>query len=121
HERAAQWELWHRKLGHLSERRMKHILKYNLLRDAPRRPGKLKRPCKVCTVAKMRNHPATGRMPRHLTNATHVLQHLAADLCGPLDDEAICTRSRYLLTIVDTYSRRIFTLTLRSKGEKGQA
>jgi hypothetical protein len=49
----------------------------------------------------------------------HVLEQMHLDLCGPLRTESF-DQNRYILNIVDDYSRIIFARGLRSKDEAGK-
>src|SRR5207253_7575859 len=60
--------------------------------------------------------------PRRQKGRTHhVLEAIYADLTGPMHVPAIFSGARYILTIVDDYSRRVFTFTLRTRDEAGPA
>jgi transposase InsO family protein len=114
----SDWMLWHRKLGHLSHKRMRQILHQGLLRDTLQTPGNFTSPCSVCVEAKMKNFP-TSKLKAH-PRTSHILEEVAADICGPTHVEAILTKARYVLSIIDVHSRRLFTYTIKTKDQACQ-
>src|SRR5207253_4801165 len=88
-----------------------------LLRDAPKCRGKFDT-CNTCVKAEMKCHPA----PRRKTTRTHhILEAIYADLTGPMHVDAIFSGARYILTIVDDFSHRVFTFTLKTRDEASSA
>lgn len=48
--------------------------------------------------------------------STRLLQLIHSDICGPMENESI-GRSRYMLTFIDYYSKKIFAYFLRQRSE----
>ena len=107
-----QWELLHRRLGHLSEIKMKQLLRFGLLRGLHTKPATLQ-PCDICACAKAKRLPFSGR---HGIQATRPLFGLSIDLLGPVSVTST-QGSRYALVIVDQYTRRYFVYGLQQKSE----
>jgi histone deacetylase 1/2 len=71
--------------------------------------------CRVCTEAKATRHPL-GRRDNAILTADRQAQVFSADIEGPFPIPSL-GGSRYVLVIVDSFSRRIFTYMLSSPAE----
>ena len=99
-------ELWHRRLGHPSEKVVKMIPHVSSNKDH------LDKGCEVCMRAK---HP---RDKFHLSNnkASRIFEKIHCDLWGPYRHVSSCG-ARYFLTIVDDFSRAVWIFLLVDKLE----
>lgn len=100
---------WHLRLGHMSQKGMKVLEKSGQLGKSALSPLDF---CEVCVLGKQ--HRICFNTGTHLSKSK--LDYVHADLWGP---ERICTHGncRYFLSIVDDYSRKVWTYLLRSKDE----
>jgi transposase InsO family protein len=74
---------------------------------------KIKEICEPCILGK---HQRTT-IPKVSTSSTNrILEIVHSDLCGPLPHRSM-TRSRYILTFIDDYSRRPWVYFLAVKSE----
>jgi len=100
--------LWHSRLGHVGELRMKRLAKEGLL-------GSLRNvslpTCEYCLAGKMSRKPF-GKGSR----AQFPLALVHSDICGPLN---VISRQgfRYFLTFTDDYTRYTHVYLLKFKGE----
>lgn len=100
--------LWHFRLVHVSWIKMKHITKINA--------SEVLQPCNVCPLSKQ--HRLV--FPNSNTCEKHVFGLLHADIWGPYH-KASLSGARYILTIVDDYSRALWTILLQSKAQVSTA
>jgi len=114
HSATAQrnWELLHRRLGHISGRKMRQLLRFGLLRDIHTRPTPLQ-PCDICACAKAKRLPFSGRHPIY---ATRPLLTVSADVLGPINVPS-AQGNRYALILVDHYTRRYFAYGLAQRSD----
>ena len=107
-------ELWHRRLGHLNVRSMKslqHIVKGLNLSSCKHDWSSMV--CKGCIEGKQARQP----FPKDgATRATKPLELVHSDVCGPMKTTSI-GRSRYFLTFIDDFSRKIWVYMLKCKSE----
>ena len=99
-------ELWHRRLGHPSEKVVK------LLPHVDRNKGSLDKACEVCFRAK--HHRDT--FPLSDNKCSRVFEKIHCDLWGPYRHDSSCG-ARYFLTIVDDFSRAVWIYLLLDKSE----
>ncbi|CAD6267684.1 unnamed protein product [Miscanthus lutarioriparius] len=101
--------LWHMRLGHMSELGMAELIKIDLLDG--------------CTMGKMKfyEHCVFGKHKRvkfnasiHITKGT--LDYVHADLWGPSRKPSY-GGARYMLTIIDDYSRKVWPYFLKNKDD----
>ncbi|GKE09307.1 retrovirus-related pol polyprotein from transposon TNT 1-94, partial [Tanacetum coccineum] len=85
----------------------------DMMRGLPRLKFKKDHLCSACQLGK--NKKATHQ-PKTINTIMEVLHTLHMDLCGPLRVQSI-NRKKYILVIVDDYSRFIWVKFLRSKDE----
>lgn len=104
-------ELWHRRLGHLNRISM-DLLKKGMATgvDYGLEKGEA---CEVCLLGKQSRKPfkKTGGK-----RAAEVLGLVHTDLCGPMPSES-WNGARYVFTLIDDYSRKIFAYFIKSKSE----
>ncbi|GJS20856.1 retrovirus-related pol polyprotein from transposon TNT 1-94 [Tanacetum coccineum] len=110
---SSQAWLWHRHLSHINFDTINLLSKYDIVTDLPKLKSVKDHLCSSCELGKAK------RKSFH-TNTTlsskRWLQLLHMDLCGPMRVESI-NGKKYVLVIVDDYSRYTWTHFLRSKDE----
>lgn len=105
-------DVWHRRLGHVNKRIIEEMKKEDLVIGI-KEESKEKRQCEPCVAGKMcrKAHP---KLTGIRTSRIMELWHL--DLIGPIKPSSRGGK-KYILTIVDDYSRVIFLELLKEKGE----
>ncbi|GJX71419.1 retrovirus-related pol polyprotein from transposon TNT 1-94, partial [Tanacetum coccineum] len=105
--------LWHRRLSHLNFDYINLLLKKDIVIGLPKLKYVKDQLCFSCELSKAkRNSFKTKVVP----SSKGRLNLLHMDLCGPMHVESI-NGKKYILVIVDDYSRYIWTIFLRSKDE----
>jgi transposase InsO family protein len=104
---------WHRKLGHLSFDLLSRLSKLNLVPGLPRLKFEEELVCAPCRHAKMvaSSHPPLTDV---MTERPCELLHM--DLVGPARVRST-SGNRYVLVVVDDYSRYAWVFFLEEKGE----
>ncbi|GKB38013.1 retrovirus-related pol polyprotein from transposon TNT 1-94 [Tanacetum coccineum] len=104
--------LWHRGLSHLNFGTINKLAKQGLVKRLPKLKY-TKDHCLACQMGKSKkeSHP---HKPEPSTNEKLKMLHM--DLCGPMRVESI-NKKRYILVIVDDYSRLTWVKFLRNKDE----
>ncbi|GJS49945.1 retrovirus-related pol polyprotein from transposon TNT 1-94 [Tanacetum coccineum] len=105
--------LWHRRLNHLNFGTLNDLARKDLGRGLPRLKFEKDHMCSACQLGKSRK--ATHK-PKTINTITKVLHTLHMDLCRPLRVQSI-NGKKYILVIVDDYSRFTWVKFLRSKDE----
>ncbi|GKA12857.1 retrovirus-related pol polyprotein from transposon TNT 1-94 [Tanacetum coccineum] len=105
--------LWHRRLNHLNFGTLNDLARKDLVRGLPRLMFVKDHMCSACQIGKSRK--ATHK-PKTVNTIMEVLHTLHMDLCGPIRVQSI-NRKKYILIIVDDYSRFTLVKFLRSKDE----
>ncbi|GJT93212.1 retrovirus-related pol polyprotein from transposon TNT 1-94 [Tanacetum coccineum] len=105
--------LWHRRLNHLNFGTLNDLARKDLVRGLPRLKFEKDHLCSVCQLGKSRK--ATHK-PKTINTIMEVLHTLHMDLCGPMRVKSI-NGKKYILVIVDDYSRFTWVKFLRSKDE----
>ncbi|GJS14163.1 retrovirus-related pol polyprotein from transposon TNT 1-94 [Tanacetum coccineum] len=105
--------LWHRRLNHLNFGTLNDLARKDLVRGLPRLKFKNDHLCSACQLRKSRK--ATHK-PKTINTIMEVLHTLHMDLCGPLRVHSI-NGKKYILIIVDDYSRFTCVKFLRTKDE----
>ncbi|GJZ41952.1 retrovirus-related pol polyprotein from transposon TNT 1-94 [Tanacetum coccineum] len=108
--------LWHRRLNHLNFGTINDLAKKDLVRGLPRLMFKKYHLCSACQLGKSKKHTHTSKTKN--TNL-EVLNTLHMDLCGPMREQTI-NGKKYILVIVDDYSRFTWVKFLRSKDETSE-
>lgn len=99
-------ELWHRRMGHPSERVVK------LLPHVSNNKSSLHNGCEVCFRAKHHR----DKFPLSENRSSRIFEKIHCDLWGPYRHVSSCG-ARYFLTIVDDYSRAVWIYLLIDKTE----
>ncbi|GJX72044.1 retrovirus-related pol polyprotein from transposon TNT 1-94 [Tanacetum coccineum] len=105
--------LWHRRLNHLNFGTINDLSRKNLVRGLPRLKFEKDHLCSACQLGKSKKHTHT---PKTENTNLEVLNTLHMDLCGPMQVQTI-NGKKYILVIVDDYSRFTWVKFLRSKDE----
>ncbi|GJW57152.1 retrovirus-related pol polyprotein from transposon TNT 1-94 [Tanacetum coccineum] len=105
--------LWHCRLSHLNFRTINQLAKQGLVKGVPKLKYTKDHLCSACQMGKS-NKESHPHKPKPSTNEK--LQMLHMDLCGPMRVASI-NGKRYILVIVDDYSRFIWVKFLWTKDE----
>lgn len=104
--------LWHRRLGHLNNMSIQTMQKKQLVKGLPDMKNEEK-VCTVCNVGKQQR----GKFPKKSKwRATEKLELIHTDLCGPVTPTSQSGK-RYLMVLVDDYSRKTWIYFLTKKSE----
>ncbi|KAI3499752.1 hypothetical protein L1887_35561 [Cichorium endivia] len=108
--------LWHRRLAHLNFKDLNKLVAMDLVRGMPALKFDNDSLCSACEHRKQTKQ-------RHLTvinpKITEPLSLLYVDLCGPSAVESF-GKKKYILVIVDDYSRFTWMLFLRNKSDAAE-
>ncbi|GKB16920.1 retrovirus-related pol polyprotein from transposon TNT 1-94 [Tanacetum coccineum] len=105
--------LWHRHLNRLNFGTINDFARKDLVRGLPRLKFKKDHLCSACQLGKSKKHTHT---PKAENTILEVLNTLHMDLCRPMRVQTI-NGKKYILVIVDDYSRFTWVKFLRSKDE----
>ncbi|GKD50284.1 retrovirus-related pol polyprotein from transposon TNT 1-94 [Tanacetum coccineum] len=105
--------LWHRRLSHLNFDYINLLSKKDIMIGLPKLKYIKDQLCSSCKVSKAKR---SSFKTKAVPSSKGRLNLLHIDLCGPIWVEII-NRKKYILVIVDDYSRYTWTLFLRSKDE----
>ncbi|GKA12562.1 retrovirus-related pol polyprotein from transposon TNT 1-94 [Tanacetum coccineum] len=105
--------LWHRRLSHLNFVTLNELAKQGLVRGLPKLKFKKDHICLACSLGKSKK--SSHKLKADDTNQEK-LYLLHMDLCGPMHVESI-NGKKYILVIIDDYSRFTWVKFLRSKDE----
>ncbi|GKE03124.1 retrovirus-related pol polyprotein from transposon TNT 1-94 [Tanacetum coccineum] len=105
--------LWHRRLNHLNFSTINDLARKDLVRGLPRLKFEKDHLCSACQLGKSKKHT---HKPKTENTNLEVLNTLHMDLCGPMRVQTI-NGKKYILVIVDDYSRFTWVKFLRSKDE----
>nr|GEZ66479.1 retrovirus-related Pol polyprotein from transposon TNT 1-94 [Tanacetum cinerariifolium] len=105
--------LWHQRLSHLNFDTINDLARNDLVAGLLKFKYHKEHLCPLCEQGKSKraSHP-----PKPVSNSRQRLHLLHMDLCGPMRIASI-NRKRYVLVIVDDYSRYTWVQFLRSKDE----
>ncbi|KAJ9557362.1 hypothetical protein OSB04_011976 [Centaurea solstitialis] len=105
--------LWHKRLSHLNFRYIDKIVKHQLVFGIPMIKFEQEEMCLGCEKGKMKraSHP-----PKPEQESKSPLSLLHMDLCGPMKYQSLAGR-KYILVIVDDFSRYTWTKFLKTKDE----
>ncbi|GJU76465.1 retrovirus-related pol polyprotein from transposon TNT 1-94 [Tanacetum coccineum] len=105
--------LWHRRLNHLNFGTINDLARKDLVRGLPRLKFEKDHLCFACQLGKSKKHTYT---PKAKNTNLEVVNTLHMDLCGPMLVQTI-NGKKYILVIVDDYSRFTWVKFLRLKDE----
>nr|GEZ17639.1 retrovirus-related Pol polyprotein from transposon TNT 1-94 [Tanacetum cinerariifolium] len=103
--------LWHRRLNHLNFGTINDLARKDLLIGLPRLKFEKDHLCSACQLGKSKKHTYS---PKTKNTNLEVLNTLHIDLCGPMRVQKI-NGKKYILVIVDDYTRFTWVKFLRSK------
>ncbi|GKC49043.1 putative ribonuclease H-like domain-containing protein [Tanacetum coccineum] len=105
--------LWHRRLSHLNFGAINQLAGHGLVRGLPKLKFKKDHLCSTCAMGKSKKKP---HKPKSEDTNQEKLYLLHMDLCGPMRVASV-NGKKYILVIVDDYSRFTWVMFLRSKDE----
>ncbi|GKD97920.1 retrovirus-related pol polyprotein from transposon TNT 1-94, partial [Tanacetum coccineum] len=105
--------LWHRRLNHLNFRTLNELARKDLVRGLPKLKYKKEHLCPSCQLGKSKksSHPL-----KTVNSNTEVRNALHMDLCELMRVESI-NKKKYIVVIVDDYTRFGWVRFLRTKDE----
>ncbi|GJR79849.1 retrovirus-related pol polyprotein from transposon TNT 1-94 [Tanacetum coccineum] len=105
--------LWHRRLSHLNFGAINYLARHSLVRGLPKLKFEKDHLCSACAMGKSKKKP---HKPKFEDTNQEKLYLLHMDLCGPMRVASV-NGKKYILVIVDDYSRFTWVKCLRSKDE----
>ncbi|GKE77625.1 retrovirus-related pol polyprotein from transposon TNT 1-94, partial [Tanacetum coccineum] len=105
--------LWHRRMSHLNFGAINHLARHGLVRDLPKLKFEKDHLCPACAMGKSKKKP---HKPKSEDTNQEKLYLLHMDLCGPIRVTSI-NEKKYILVIVNDFSRFTWVKFLRSKDE----
>ncbi|GJZ26150.1 retrovirus-related pol polyprotein from transposon TNT 1-94 [Tanacetum coccineum] len=105
--------LWHRRLSHLNFGAINHLARHGLVRGLPKLKFEKDHLCSACAMGKSKKKP---HKPKSEDTNQEKLYLLHMDLCGPMRVASV-NGKKYILVIVDDYSRFTWVKCLRLKDE----
>nr|GEU85621.1 retrovirus-related Pol polyprotein from transposon TNT 1-94 [Tanacetum cinerariifolium] len=105
--------LWHRLLNYLNFSTINDLARKDLVRGLPRLKFEKDHICSACQLGKTQKY---SHKPKAKNTNLEVLNTLHMDLCGPIRVKTI-NGKKYILVIIDDYSRSTWVKFLRSKDE----
>ncbi|KAH0682508.1 hypothetical protein KY290_023330 [Solanum tuberosum] len=105
--------LWHRRLGHVSSSLLNKLVSRDLVRGLPKLKFSDKKVCDACVKGKQIR---SSFKQKKQVSSSRVLELIHMDLCGPVKIQSRGGK-KYILLIVDDYSRFTRTMFLKSKCE----
>ncbi|GJU83778.1 retrovirus-related pol polyprotein from transposon TNT 1-94 [Tanacetum coccineum] len=105
--------LWHRRLSHLNFSTINHLARHGLVCGLPRLKFEKDHLSSAYTMGKSKKNP---HKPKSKDTNQEKLYLLHMDLCGPMRVASI-NGKKYILVIVNDYSRFTWVKCLRSKDE----
>ncbi|GJV49640.1 retrovirus-related pol polyprotein from transposon TNT 1-94 [Tanacetum coccineum] len=105
--------LWHRRLSHLNFGAINHLARHGLVRGLPKLKFEKDHLCSACAMGKSKKKPY---IPKSEDTNQEKLYLLYMDLYGPMCVASV-NGKKYILVIVDDYTRFIWVKFLRSKGK----
>ncbi|GJT65498.1 retrovirus-related pol polyprotein from transposon TNT 1-94 [Tanacetum coccineum] len=103
--------LWHRRLSHLNFGAINHLVRHGLVRGLPKIKFEKDHLCSACAMGKSTKKP---HKPKSKDSNQEKLYLLHMDLCGPMRVASV-NGKKYILVIVNYYSRFTWVKFLRSK------
>nr|GFA94917.1 hypothetical protein [Tanacetum cinerariifolium] len=103
--------LWHHHLSHLNFGAINHLARQRLVEGLPKLKFEKDHLCLACAMGKSKKK---SHKPKSKDTNQEKLYLLHMDLCGPMRVESVDGK-KYILVIVDDYSRFTWVKCLRSK------
>ena len=108
-EKEASQNLWHQRLGHMSEKGLSTLEKKELITIAKNIAPD---PCNHCLFGKQ--HKVSFSFSS--TRRSELLSLVHSDVCGPLEAESL-GGNRYFLTFIDDASRKVWVYFMKTKDQ----
>nr|GEW20509.1 integrase, catalytic region, zinc finger, CCHC-type, peptidase aspartic, catalytic [Tanacetum cinerariifolium] len=105
--------LWHRLLSHLNFGAINHLARQGLVRGLPKLKFEKDHLCSACAMGKSKKK---SHKPKSKDTNQEKLYLLHMDLCGPMHVKSV-NGKKYILVIIDDYSRFTWVKCLISKDE----
>ncbi|GJU72512.1 retrovirus-related pol polyprotein from transposon TNT 1-94 [Tanacetum coccineum] len=102
--------LWHRRLSHLNFGAINHLARHGLVRGLLKLKFEKDHLCSACAMGKSKKKP---HKPKSEDTNQEKLYLLHMDLCGPMRVASV-NGKKYILVIVDDYSRFTWVKCLRT-------
>lgn len=104
-------DLWHRRFGHVGQKKLSVLCSGNVVNGFGLRKVDNTQ-CETCLQGKQTRLP----FPDSKTKTSSILELIHSDVCGPMRANSF-GGSRYFLTFVDDFSRKVFIYTMANKSE----
>jgi transposase InsO family protein len=101
--------LWHKRLGHISQERMKRLVRNEVLPDLDFTDLNV---CVDCIKGKQTKH----HTKKGATRSTELLEIIHTDICGPFDVNSF-NKEKYFITFIDDFSRYGYVYLLHEKSQ----
>ncbi|CAA7059133.1 unnamed protein product [Microthlaspi erraticum] len=102
-------ELWHKRLGHMSEKGLCVLSKKSI----PGISGLHLQKCAHCIAGKQHRVSFKSSAPSRLPE---ILDLVHSDVCGPMKTKSLGSAS-YFVTFIDDHSRKLWVYTMRTKDQ----
>lgn len=106
------FELWHKRFGHLNARSLSEMNRKNMVRGMELQANIEKIDCEVCLRGKISTLPFQNSSSK----CTDILEIVVSDICGPMKVTSL-GGNRYFATFIDLYTRRNFVYFLKNKSD----
>ncbi|KAI3696663.1 hypothetical protein L6452_29123 [Arctium lappa] len=110
---AEQSWLWHRRLSHLNFKNINKLVLGGHVKGMPDLKFAKDHLCAACEMGKMKK---ASHKPKTAPSTSRSLELIHMDLCGPMRVQSI-NHKKYVLVMVDDFSRYTWVRFLRSKDE----
>lgn len=104
---------WHKKLGHRSIESIKKLITEEHATGVNIKYCGIENTCEVCLQGKMTRKPFPKKS---YNNTKEILELIHSDVCGPMQTKTP-SNNRYVLTLIDDYSRYTTLYLLKHKSE----
>ncbi|KAK2456997.1 putative mitochondrial protein [Trifolium repens] len=102
-------ELWHRRLGHMSEKSLEILAKDHL----PNIKGQALESCEDCLAG--RQHRVSFQRSDDARRRKHILDLVHSDVCST--SERSLGGAQYFVTFIDDHSRKLWVYPLKTKDQ----
>lgn len=102
-------KLWHKRLGHVSERGLNELAKRSAFDDSKSVKLEL---CDHCVLSKAKKHS----YKKEVHNTQAPLDCIHIDIWGPSRTETH-SGDKYFMTLIDDYSRKVWVIIVKQKFE----
>ncbi|GKF00881.1 putative ribonuclease H-like domain-containing protein, partial [Tanacetum coccineum] len=108
-----EYNLWHRRLGHVNFNTINKLVKGNLVRGLPSKLFEINQTCVACQKGKLYR---ASRKTKIVSSISQPLQMLHMDLFGPTFVKSLM-KKMYCLVVTDDFSRFSWVFFLATKDE----